>query len=109
MPFAASLTNWSLEKISLALLNLGWQTVVARGTKQARKRNEDGMKPPVIDQRAASKILRDQAHNRLDDLLDQAESERLHGLVGVEVNVQAGVLQLVRRRFEGMDRISSGS
>jgi hypothetical protein len=48
--------------------------------------------------------LRRRAHTRLDELLDQARREGLWGTVAVEVELQGGEPQVVRRRVTGSDK-----
>ncbi len=48
--------------------------------------------------------LRHEAHRRLDQLLDSAEGDSLHGLVSIEVRFAAGKIDMVRRNLSGTDR-----
>lgn len=49
-------------------------------------------------------LLKKLAHQRLDELLAQAERERSFGLVGVEVGLQNGWPQFVRKRVEATEK-----
>ena len=48
--------------------------------------------------------LKNMAHNRLDELFEQAESDKIYGTVGVEVNFEQGRATTVRRVLNGTDK-----
>lgn len=45
--------------------------------------------------------LRRTAHERLDRLLDMAEAEEKYGTVGIDVQMRAGLIDLVQERLTG--------
>ena len=51
--------------------------------------------------------MRAEAHRRLDQLMDMAESNEDYGTMGVDVHFRAGVIDLVQRRLTGADKPAS--
>jgi hypothetical protein len=54
--------------------------------------------------RNSQERLRKIAHERLDRLLDEAETSNLHGRVGIETTVENGRFTTVRRKLEATDK-----
>lgn len=48
--------------------------------------------------------LRQVAHQRLDQLLDDATAGRFWGRVSIEIAVENGIPHAVHRRIEGLDK-----
>lgn len=44
------------------------------------------------------------AHNRLDELFEQAEGDKIYGTVGIEVSFERGTATTVRRILNGTDK-----
>lgn len=61
----------------------------------------DPARTPPDDRNAQ---LRQLAHRRLDELLDDATRHRFWGVVAVEVSCQNGDIQFVHRRLVGRDK-----
>jgi len=44
------------------------------------------------------------AHQRLDQLFDEAERAKFWGVVGIEITWEGGTVRLIHRRLEGRDK-----
>ena len=53
------------------------------------------------DHNARMRLL---AHQRLDQLFDEAERAKFWGVVGIEITWEGGTVRLIHRRLEGRDK-----
>ncbi len=60
----------------------------------------------IIEATKRNQALTEKAHERLDELLEQADDSNLYGTIGVHVKFEYGVAQLVERTFLGRDKIA---
>ena len=58
----------------------------------------------MIHNQADNEMYRNQAHARLDDLIEQATMEQLTGEVLVSLSFQQGVIIVVRRILNATDK-----
>ena len=49
--------------------------------------------------------MRSLAHQRLDQLFDEAERAKFWGTVGIEITWEGGTVRLIHRRLEGRDKV----
>lgn len=55
------------------------------------------------EQQQSNDVLRERAHRRLDEIVDDAERRREFGEFGIEIQFENGRIKLIRRTFRGTD------
>jgi len=77
----------------------------AKGTTEGTNQKPRAMAAATpVGQQDHNARMRQLAHQRLDEMFEQAEKARFWGTIGIELTWEGGTVRLLHRRLEGRDK-----